>query len=146
MEIRAPRSTDCRAVAILCAQLGYPVTEEQVARRQELIARNGQALLLVAMGGSGKVIGWVHVFARQLLQVDRHAELGGLIVEDSWRGRGVGRRLMDEAEAWAVRQGCTALYVRSSVTRKQAHGFYLAVGYELVKSSHVFWKELMSAA
>ena len=90
----------------------------------------------------GQAVGWVQVFGRQLLVVDRHAEIGGLVVDEGYRGRGVGGLLMELAEDWARAWGCETLYVRSNVVREDAHRFYEGAGYHLIKTSRVFLKEL----
>jgi GNAT superfamily N-acetyltransferase len=72
---------------------------------------------------AGAVLGFGVVLPRE----DGDAELDGLFVEpDAW-GRGIGRRLIDEAVAMARRRGCNALNV---VANKRALGFYLACGFE----------------
>jgi ribosomal protein S18 acetylase RimI-like enzyme len=62
--------------------------------------------------------------------------------EPSTLGEGFGRLLMTEAEAWAEKQGCAEVRLRSSVTREDAHRFYEGIGYEIRKTSHVFCKSL----
>jgi GNAT superfamily N-acetyltransferase len=72
--------------------------------------------------------------------------LGGLVVDEGHRGRRIGRLLMETAEAWASARGCEALYVRSNVVRERAHRFYKEMGYDLIKQSCVFLKELGGSA
>jgi GNAT superfamily N-acetyltransferase len=75
---------------------------------------------------AGLVLGFAVVLPRE----DGDAELDGLFVEpDAW-GRGIGRRLVDEAVAMARRRGCAALNV---VANKRALGFYLACGFEALR-------------
>lgn len=57
------------------------------------------------------------------------------------RRSGAGHRLMQAAEQWAREQGCWAIYLRSHVSRADAHQFYHKIGYEIVTSS-VFRKPL----
>ena len=73
--------------------------------------------------------------------------IGGLVVRDGLRNRGVGRRLCEAAENWCRDQGQVTLRVTSRSTRTSAHrfylrGFYLKDGYETVKTSMVFEKKL----
>jgi N-acetylglutamate synthase-like GNAT family acetyltransferase len=142
VEIREATEADAARIAVLCGQLGYAATGEQIARRLERLGQGGQAVVLVAVDGSGLVIGFAHTYVRALVLVDRHAELGGLVVDEPWRGSGLGSRLLAEAERWSAGQGCETLYARSNADRAGAHGFYEAVGYERIKSSFVFWKRL----
>ncbi|KPL22156.1 MAG: hypothetical protein AMJ93_07880, partial [Anaerolineae bacterium SM23_84] len=66
----------------------------------------------------------------------------GLVVDSNWRGRGVGRALLEAAEAWALEGGSEVMYVRSRITRVDAHAFYKHLGYRELKTSLTFVKPL----
>lgn len=140
--VRAAKLADADRLAVLCAQLGYPASSEEVRRRLAPLQQSDEHGILVADTADGQVIGWVHVFVRQLLVVDRHAELGGLVVDAGHRGYGVGHLLVAEAESWAQAKGCEAVYVRSNIVREDAHRFYDGIGYERLKTSRVFLKKV----
>lgn len=143
--LRTVRPQDADRLAVLSAQLGYPATPEQIGRRLQAIQDDENHGVFVVESTDGQVIGWVHVFVRQLLLVSRHAEIGGIIVLAEQRRRGLGRRLMERAEGWARDRGCEAVYVRSNETRERAHRFYEGIGYEQIKTSRVFLKRVESA-
>lgn len=145
MLIRPMTRSDATEVAELCAQLGYPAGEEQIARRfTDLEGDDNQGLFVAEEPGEG-VVGWVHVFGSRLLEHDPVAEIGGLVVDGSWRGRGIGRALMEEAESWALERGHREVRVRSNVVRTEAHKFYGELGYTLVKTQHTLHKTLPAA-
>jgi GNAT superfamily N-acetyltransferase len=127
---------------VLCGQLGYPTTaKEMTARlRQALRAKNGECF--VAEMKEGGVIGWVHVSVTPLLEVERRAEVNGLVVDEKARSRGAGARLLDAAEKWARKMGCRGMSLRSNVIRDRAHTFYLRHGYEHYKTQKAFRKQL----
>lgn len=52
-----------------------------------------------------------------------------LIVDQKARGQGIGKRLLQEAEAWAQKQGCRA--VNLNTITFQAPGFYKKMGYRV---------------
>ncbi len=54
----------------------------------------------------------------RLVLTDLPAEIGGLIVAQSDRGSGIGRRLMQYAQQWADEQGCRSVLVRSNIVRQ----------------------------
>ncbi len=139
--VRPARLEDADAIAELCGQLGYVSSAVQVTRRLEQMAGFPFHALYVAET-SGKISGWVHVHAYPLPESDFRAELGGLVVAEGHRGSGVGKALLVAAEAWACRNGCRELWLRSNVIRTEAHRFYQARGYEIVKSQHTFRKRL----
>ncbi len=84
----------------------------------------------------------MHIYVCPTLMTDLQAVIGGLIVDGRNRGSGIGRRLVQYAEAWAVTQGCTSVLVRSNIVRKNAHSFYEKIGYSNIKTSQVFHKAI----
>jgi GNAT superfamily N-acetyltransferase len=90
----------------------------------------------------GGVIGWVHISVTPLLEVERRAEVNGLVVNENLRSRGAGGSLLNTAEKWARKMGCTGMSVRSNVIRDRAHAFYLRQGYEHFKTQKAFRKAL----
>ena len=88
------------------------------------------------------VIGWVHVFANWYVESERFAEIGGLVVDERWRGKGVGGQLMQRAEVWAREDHIFIIRLRSNVIRETAHQFYINLGYSHEKNQKVFTKKL----
>ena len=136
------RIEDVGAVARLAAQLGYPSTPEQIERRFRALDGAPDARVFIAEDSDGNAVGWVHVFGRRLLESDPDAEVGGLVVDEQARGRGVGKALMAQAEAWARERGYSIVSIRSNVIRVEAHEFYKALGYEVLKSQYKLRKKL----
>ena len=88
------------------------------------------------------VAGWIHFFLHKVVESDLRVEIAGLVVDETCRGRGVGKALMSRAEEWAREQGCRAVSLRSNVVRQEAHGFYQGLGYTILKTQHAFRKNL----
>lgn len=139
--IRLACQGDAEQLAHLCEQLGYPVTEEHLSRRLTPLLLQSDHALFVAERPDGHLLGWVHVYRCFLIHTDPEAQIGGLVVDAVVRRSGAGRRLLQAAEQWAREQGCWSIYLRSHVTRTDAHQFYHMMGYETVTSS-VFRKRL----
>jgi GNAT superfamily N-acetyltransferase len=132
---------DINCVADLVTQLGYQATPAEIARRfRSLDGRDDQALLVAEH--EGEVVGWLQVVAYPYLETDESAEIRGLVVADGHRSRGIGMALISAAEAWAARNGCHTLRVRSNITRGRAHAFYERHGFGRVKTQHCFQKPL----
>jgi GNAT superfamily N-acetyltransferase len=141
-QIRAARAGDERRLAALSRQLGYPSRPGEIRRRLEPILRDPRHAVFVVEDGEGRVAGWVHVFLHRLVEADPRAEVGGLVVDEAFRRRGAGRRLMERAERWALEQGCGMVSLRSNVLRGESHLFYESLGYRRVKTQHAFRKSL----
>jgi GNAT superfamily N-acetyltransferase len=140
--IRKARSDDVAELTSLCDELGYPSSEAEVSHRLGLLSRESGHLVLVAVDSSDRPVGWIHVGIVYRLESDSVAEIGGMVVAESWRGNGIGAALLAEAEMWALSAGFRILRVRSNVVRERAHQFYLRAGYARTKTAHVFLKSL----
>jgi ribosomal protein S18 acetylase RimI-like enzyme len=142
VRIRRAKFADAPRIAALSGQLGYPTTPRQMtARLQRALGQKSSACFVAETGEHG-VIGWVHVSVTPLLEVERRAEVNGLVVDEKVRSRGAGRRLLDAAETWARKMRCRGMSVRSNVIRDRAHAFYLRQGYEHYKTQKAFRKAL----
>jgi GNAT superfamily N-acetyltransferase len=140
--VRLAMLKDAAAIALLAEQLGYAVSLQVLQESLKRLEGDLDHAVYLAHSASVSVIGWVHVYARESLIVGRVAEIGGLIVHQSYRGQGVGRLLLQQAEEWAQQQNCTSLVIRSNTQRQAAHQFYRHVGYQIRKTQVVFDKEL----
>src|SRR5213082_1881004 len=98
--IRPMRATDAADVALLTTQLGYPAAAADIERRFASIDGRVEGALFVAQTDEGRVVGWIHLVTTYLLEQDPEAEIGGLVVADGVRGRGIGQRLVESAEKW----------------------------------------------
>jgi len=142
LSIRRARLSDAPRIALLSGQLGYPTSAREMAARLQKALRERNAACFVAESRKHGVIGWAHVSVTSLLEVERRAELNGLVVDESVRSRGVGARLLDAAETWARKMRCLGMSLRSNVIRERAHMFYLRRGYEHYKTQKAFRKML----
>jgi GNAT superfamily N-acetyltransferase len=132
---------DAGGVAELCGQLGYAASAAELQHRIGAIARSADRIALAAVS-DGQLVGWIDAAIERHLQAPDTVVIGGLVVRDSARGCGVGRRLCAEIEEWARSQGIPVVRVRSQMKREDAHRFYLRDGYRQVKTSLVFEKSV----
>jgi GNAT superfamily N-acetyltransferase len=144
-EIRRAQIGDASEMARLAEQLGYPVPVAEMAERLAALLPNGRHCIAVIASGE-RLVGRVHVEHRSSLEAGDRAELMALVVDSSARRRGLGRELVEYAEAWAVSRGLAALTVRSNAARELSHPFYEALGYSRDKTQHVYSKALQSAS
>ena len=142
LAVRPMRGEDAGRVAEMCGQLGYPSTGEDILRRHEALSGDSHHEFSVVENPAREVIAWVHLHLCMPMVSEKRAEIWGLVVDEAWRGRGVGSGLMAYAETWAGARGCGSIWLRSNVIRDGAHAFYEQLGYETVKTQRVFRKEL----
>jgi GNAT superfamily N-acetyltransferase len=142
IRVRPATPADVSGLAELCGQLSYPSRPDEVEQRLRGIEHNLEHAVFVAQRANGNLAGWVHVFVMRTVEADPRAEIGGLVVDESCRSRGVGRLLMEKAEQWTREHSCRAVGLRSNVIRERAHAFYERLGYKLIKTQKAFRKTL----
>lgn len=144
IQVRVRRMTEADAERVneLVGQLGYEsdVGKTETAIRAVLGSEVGDAF--VAEDGEGHIIGWAHVFMVPFIESGPNAELGGLVVDEKYRGSGAGRALVEHVEAWARERGAIDLSLRTNIVRDGAHKFYQHLGFEVQKTQHKFRKGL----
>ena len=126
--IRQARPDDARAMAQLMAAVAEErdgiATEPPVDldQRAELFARTADATVVADAGG--EIVGMIHV------EVSRFGfgELG-MLVDRSWRGRGVGSALVGAAVAWGQGQGLHKLCLDVFATNTAAIALYRKHGF-----------------
>ena len=143
--LRKPDTGDEEALAVLCDELGYPSSAQEIVERLSHFLDREDHFVLVATDNSDTVVGWIHAFLAHRVETDAFAEIGGMVVSEEHRGTGIGTQLLGKAEEWARSQKVRAIRVRSNVVRELAHHFYERAGYKQTKKSHVFQKPLQGS-
>jgi GNAT superfamily N-acetyltransferase len=130
VDIRDACAEDADAMAPLMEQLMHkPCTPDQIRSRLGRMATTGVDRVVVAEV-DGRVAGFAGVTYAWLFHADvPTARLMSIAVDESCRGQGVGRRLVeasvDQARAW----GCDRVELTSRLENAGAHGFYETVGF-----------------
>jgi len=139
--IRRAGAADCKALAALSAQLGYPCKEEAVKERIAGIEAEDERAVLVAETGE-QVIGWTTLEVVRHFYLDPCVNLSGFVIDERYRGRGVGRLMIREAENWVREKGLDVLRLNANAVRKNAHRFYENNGFRKVKEQFVYVKNI----
>ena len=98
--IREAQDNDFIVIAGLFNQIGYQTDSEEIPLRRKQIHDLSHHAVFVAELDQ-QVIGWIHVFLCPLLVNPLSAQLGGLVMNSNERSKGVGKELMQQAEAWS---------------------------------------------
>jgi GNAT superfamily N-acetyltransferase len=131
---------DTESIRILCEQLGYKMTPKQILQRLKTVQDNPAHLLCVATLTNSHIIGWAHAQVNDLILIPRQAMLWGLVIDQNYQNRGVGKLLMQYIEQWTEQKGGEGVMLYSNVKRKEAHLFYESLGYLNIKQSLGFSK------
>lgn len=139
--IRKIHEDDATAVSLLSQQLGYVLSPFETAHQIKEIAASSDNSAFVALDEE-KIIGWIHAFKTIRLKTKTFIEIGGLVIDENYRGNGVGKVLVERIKAWCIEQNITSLRVRSNVKRLDTNKFYLNIGFSESKEQKVFEMEL----
>jgi ribosomal protein S18 acetylase RimI-like enzyme len=98
----------------------------------ETLLGSQKSTLFVA--DAGACVGLATVYLRDAPQVDvfirqEHAVIDDLIVHRSWRRKGVGRRLYEACEAWALERNASWIDVNVYEFNVEAYNFYTSAGF-----------------
>ena len=141
-DIRPATIEDTAEIANLSAELGYPASQAQIQDRlQHLLSRPDHAVFVIEVQ-DGPIAGWIHAYLRWLLISGLSAEIGGIVIQETYRRQGLGKKLLQHIEMWACSQGCQVVTLYSGMHRDTAHMFYPNIGYTRIKSSWKYEKEL----
>ena len=129
--IREATDLDSPAIASLMTQLGYPTAPAEMRARLISILSHADYHTFVTEL-QGMVVGMVGICLGILYEKNGlHGRLLALVVDERWRGQGIGETLVAQAEEWIRACGGSLVIVNSSSHRIEAHRFYLRLGYEL---------------
>ena len=139
--VRKAEIMDVESISQLSDQLGYLSTNDAIKNRLSEILKNKDNCVFVACEGK-TIAGWILGFYTLRVESDPLIEIGGLVVSENYRKKGIGKILVDEVVKWAKLRKCNQVRVRCNVLRIESHKFYENIGFELKKEQKVFNKQL----
>jgi GNAT superfamily N-acetyltransferase len=122
-------------------QLGYDLDAAEVACRFDAVVAAPGHVLEVAVDGE-RLVGFIHYFARAALEKPPEVIVQALVVDADLRGGGIGQRLMQRAEDWAIDNGYPSVALGTQTSRDDAHAFYERLGYRVAATSYLMRKAI----
>lgn len=141
LSLRIAAESDADDIARLADQLGYPSEARVIGSRLIYILSAPDHLLVVAESRAG-IAGWIHAFVIDSVEVPRRVQIDGLVIDEAHRRQGVGRRLVEYAEAWALSRDIRVVGVNSNILRTESHPFYRDLGFTVAKTQIAYRKQL----
>jgi GNAT superfamily N-acetyltransferase len=138
-KLRDAKPSDAPRLVELIHELGHEIDENRVRKNLAALKKTGETPLVATIGK--QLVGMCGVGRRVVIH--RPAPLGritALIVTKDAQGHGIGKMLVEAAEAWMRKGGCQLVEITSNDRRAEAHAFYRHLGYE--RSSIRFFKKL----
>ena len=142
LKIREGKLSDAADLAALMCELGYETTSAEMESRLISILKDPRYKTLVALNDD-KICGMLAtVSASSYLHNDLTGRIIALVVSRESRRRGIGARLIAEAEKNLIQRGITRVTVTARFEREKAHQFYEKLGY--ARTGFRFAKNLRS--
>ncbi len=139
LKIRKARPSDAPVLARLEEEI-FP-SDRMSRRRFAALARRPTARMLVACHGS-EVAGYAILLTRRGI---RSARLYALAVAPQAAGRGIGKRLLAEVEAAALRRHARRVRLEVRADNGRAIRLYESAGYRLIGERPGYYSDGMSA-
>ena len=142
LKIRDGKLSDAADLAALMCELGYETAGAEMESRLISILKDPRYKTLVALNDD-KICGMIGtVSASSYLHNDLTGRIIALVVSRESRRRGIGARLIAEAEKNLIQRGITRVTVTARFEREKAHQFYEKLGY--ARTGFRFAKNLRS--
>ena len=142
LKIREGKLSDAAGLAALMCELGYETAGAEMESRLISILKDPRYKTLVALNDD-KICGMIGtVSASSYLHNDLTGRIIALVVSRESRRRGIGARLIAEAEKNLIQRGITRVTVTARFEREKAHQFYEKLGY--ARTGFRFAKNLRS--
>jgi ribosomal protein S18 acetylase RimI-like enzyme len=129
VELRPATADDADAIAALFTEEGYPAGPSDIVERLERFSSPYSRVIVADLGG--EVLGFIALHAMPRFEHDdRIVRILALVVDPAARERGVGHRLMAEAEVAGRKLGAAFIEVTSGHHRPEARRLYETLGYD----------------
>lgn len=142
--IQEAASEHFKGIHQLVLEWGYTASEPETSAWLDELLKSPTHQVYVAVSDHA-IVGWVVAEKRLSLGEGFTCEITGLVVSSGCRRAGLGRLLVTAVEAWSQKLGLSRVVVRSNVRRAESHEFYPSVGFGLMKTTHVYVKDLKAS-
>lgn len=141
LNIRNASLRDSEFITGLSYQLGYKTTTENIQERLTEIITNQDHCFYVVEDNE-IVIGWIHAFKTLRVESESSVEIGGMVVKENYRSKGIGKALIEKIIEWSLNKGLFRMRVRCNSVRLETHKFYEKLGFIEIKEQRIFDKKI----
>ena len=125
-------------------ELGYDVNLDIVKKQIRKLTNDNKHNIIIGFEyeQTRKIIGFVHAELYESLYMDTGLNILGLAVDSNFQGQGIGKKLMNYIEDYALKNNISYIRLNSNVRRIEAHKFYESIGYVCDKTQKRLIKKL----
>jgi GNAT superfamily N-acetyltransferase len=133
---------DAECIANLSTQLGYGSTIEEIRTRLSDVLNHADHCVYVIIDNED-IIGWIHGFYALRVESDSFVEIGGMVVDEKYRRKGVGKMLVENVVEWSRLKTMHKIRVRCNTQRIETHMFYKSIGFVETKEQKILDMKLV---
>lgn len=115
---------------------------EQMQKTIDAYRKNTDNKTFIAVDENGTGVGYIFFGPVYLLGVPPFVEIIQIMIKESHRGQGIGKRLMQLAENEYRHTDIKEARLHSRLVLKKAHAFYKSLGFKEFKESKFFIKSI----
>ena len=142
IEFRDIKRQDIEELVKLCSKIGgYNLRYESLSERVRELMKSDKCTVIVAVDPSNSVVGWIQLDIFVSVLTDKYCSISGLFVDPKYRGRKIGKMLVEKAVNWGKEKNCNGMTILSNQKRIDAHNFYLHLGFKHSKTEETFFME-----
>jgi GNAT superfamily N-acetyltransferase len=135
LRIRAAKEGDVEAMlallhALFSIEADFSFDPDKQARGLMRLLSRGDAAQVMVAEHAGSIVGMCTL--QCLISTAEGGEVGlveDMVIDEAWRGRGIGRRLLEAMEDWARTRGLSRLQLLADRHNRPAFAFYEALGW-----------------
>jgi GNAT superfamily N-acetyltransferase len=135
--VREMNPKDAETVNALSKELGYPLSVEQTLQNINAVLHSRDHTAFVAEY-ENRVVGWIGAAQAVMIEVMPHCEINGLVIDEHYRGTGIGKLLIEKVKQWAKSRGNDKIGLHCNLKRVEAHSFYQHLGFREAKQQKNF--------
>ncbi len=143
IDFRAIKRQDIEELVKICSGIGgYNIRYEHMSERVRDVMKSHQGTVIVAVDNSNSVIGWIQLEICSSILQDKCCNITGVYVIPNYRGRKIGKMLIEKGKEWSQEQDCSSLTILSEHNRIDSHNFYKHLGFKHLKTEESFHMEI----
>ncbi len=131
-QIKKRNDSLCKSINQLLPQLseGTTISNKQLQR----IIESENSLLFVAEDKNNEIVGMATLVCYDI-PTGQKAWIEDVVVDTKWRGKGIGKKIVQEIIAFAKNQGIKKVDLTSSYQREKANLLYQKLGFQKRQSN-----------
>ncbi|HCL56592.1 MAG TPA: hypothetical protein DHW82_06240 [Spirochaetia bacterium] len=142
-ELNHPSENEIQSIVELINQfdnLKKTFTQEDIRFSVSAMDKKTSKLLVVIE--NEKIIGYAFLAEVLFMGFGKYIELQQIMIDKTFRNHGIGKKLLKRCEEWCREKGYSKIMLASRVHLSSSHAFYQKMGYQIVRQSYFFQKEL----